>query len=106
DDLGFVLELFVEPLPHERIDGREKSSERLARSRRRGEQNMLAILYRRPCFGLRRGRRAELTRKPGFNRWREYGSYCHKTGIESDRGRHNSAARRGAKWGSAGPEQK
>ena len=56
DDLRRIRERRLETLPHKIVDRRQKSRERLARSRGRGDEGVPAGLDRRPRFGLRGGR--------------------------------------------------
>ena len=71
DDLRRVGEPAVETLPHQVVDRRHESRERLARARRRGDERVAAGLDRGPRFGLRRGRRGETLGEPVRNRWVE-----------------------------------
>ncbi len=78
DDLGGVLEPALEPLPHEAVDRGEEGGERLARSGRRRDQDVLAGPDRRPRLRLRRGRRRELTLEPSGNRRMQNGRGVHE----------------------------
>ena len=64
DDLGLVCETAVHPLSDQGIYCREKGGKRLAGPGRSGNQGVLARLDRRPCFGLRGGRRGKAALKP------------------------------------------
>ena len=76
DDLGLVREAAVEPLPHQRVDRREKCRQRLAGAGRRGDQHVAAGLERRPRLRLRRGGRGEALIEPGGD-----GGMKHGTGL-------------------------
>src|SRR5262249_56257479 len=84
DDLGFVLEAAVEPLPHQAVDGGEKGGERLARSGRGRNQHVPAGLEGRPSPRLRRRRRSKAALKPGGNGPMKQGTWRHGTGIWGD----------------------
>ena len=64
DDLRLVRETAVHPLSDQGIYCREKGGKRLAGPGRCGNQGMLARLDRRPCFGLRGGRRGKAALEP------------------------------------------
>ena len=68
DDLRRVGERRLEALPHQIVDRGQKGRERLARSRRRGDQRVAAGLDRGPRFGLRRRRRGEALGEPARDR--------------------------------------
>ena len=71
DDLRRIRERRLETLSHQVVDRRQKGRERLARSRRRGDEGVAAGLDRRPRFGLRGGGRGETVGEPVRNRWVE-----------------------------------
>src|SRR5262249_28956492 len=80
DDLGFVLEAAVEPLPHQAVDGGEKGRERLARSGGGGNQHVPPGLEGRPSLRLRRRGRSKAALKPGGNGRMKQGTWRHGTG--------------------------
>ena len=64
DDLRRIGKRALETLAHEIVDRRQKGRERLARSRRRGDEGVAAGLDRRPRLGLRGSRRGEILGEP------------------------------------------
>ena len=68
DDLRRIRERRLETLSHQVVDSGQKGRERLARSRRRGNEGVAAGLDRRPSFGLRGGRGGETVGEPVRNR--------------------------------------
>ena len=64
DDLRRIGERRLETLAHQIVDRGEKGRERLARSRRRGDEGVAAGLDRGPRLGLRRRRRGETLGEP------------------------------------------
>jgi len=81
DDLGFVLEAAVEPLPHQAVDGGEKGRERLSRSGRGRNQHVPAGLEGGPSARLRRRGRSKAALKPGGNGRMKQGTWRHGTAI-------------------------
>ena len=77
DDLRLVSQIARQPLPHQRVDRRQKRRERLARPGRGRDQHMPAGLDRRPRLGLRRCRRRKAAIKPGGYRGVEQGGWVH-----------------------------
>ena len=73
DDLRLVRQAALQPLPHQRIDRREKGRQRLARSGGRSDQHVPPGLDRRPRCGLRRRRRGKAVGEPGGDRGMEQG---------------------------------
>jgi valyl-tRNA synthetase len=73
DDLGLVFEPLFHTLPHQRVDGAEEGSERLARPRRRGDEDVLPCHNGRPSVGLRGRGRAEAFIEPPGNCGMEIG---------------------------------
>ena len=71
DDLRLVLERRLEPLPHQRIDGRQEGRQRLAGAGRRRDQHVPPRLDRRPRLGLRRRGRRKAAGKPRGDRGME-----------------------------------
>ena len=68
DDLRRIGERPLETLSHQLVDRSQKCRERLARSRRRGDEGVAAGLDRGPRFGLRGGRPGETIGEPVRNR--------------------------------------
>ena len=90
DDLRRIGEPALETLPYQIVDRRHERRERLARSRRRGDERVAAGLDRRPRFGLRGGRRGEIFAKPVRSRrmeQRSYGCRQSRRALEPARGR-------------------
>ena len=83
DDLGLVLERPLQPLPHQRIDGRQEGRQRLAGAGRRRDQHVSARLDRRPRFGLRRRGRGEVAAKPRGDRGMEQVGRAHGTVVRT-----------------------
>ena len=81
DNLGFIFEPTIEPLPHQTVDGGEKGRERLARSGRRGDQHMPAGLEGRPSLRLRWRGRSEAAVKPRGNGGMKQRLWHHGTGL-------------------------
>ena len=96
DDLRRVGEWAFESLSHEIVDRRHERRERLARSRRRGDEGVAAGLDRRPRFGLRGGRRGESLGEPVRDRrmeQRSYGRWRSRRGLKPARGRSRGCGR-------------
>ena len=96
DDLRRVGERRLETLPHEIVDRGHKGRERLARSRRRGDEGVAAGLDRRPRFGLRGSRRGEIFGEPVRDRrveQRSYGRRQSRGGLAPPRGRSRGCGR-------------
>ncbi len=96
DDLRRVGEWAFESLSHEIVDRRHERRERLARSRRRGDEGVAAGLDRRPRFGLRGGRRGESLGEPVRDRrveQRSYGRRRSRRGLKPARGRSRGCGR-------------
>src|SRR6266508_210370 len=66
-DLRFIAELPVDSLPNEIVNCRQKSSQRLARTRRRRDQRVLALLDGGPGTRLWFSRSRELLKEPIAN---------------------------------------
>ena len=77
DDLSLVRELARQSLPHQTIDRREKSGQRLAGSGGSGDQDVLAGVDRRPRRRLRRGGRFEAMIEPGGDRRMKQRGWVH-----------------------------
>ena len=84
DDLRRIGERRLETLSHQVVDRGQKGRERLARSRRRGDEGMAAGLDRGPRFGLRGRWRGETLGEPVRDRRMEQ---RFEGGRRSSRGR-------------------
>ena len=81
DDAGLVRQRSFDTAAHESIDRREERGQRLARARRRRDEDMAARLNRGPRAHLGLGGRGKGLAKPAFDGGVEHCGLCHRSKI-------------------------